>query len=269
MLKDEAVVGLIMATKEDRGFPTHIRAISNGIFAIKRSGENCKARAMGGREQGNSIGATAKVSRLADKVVSERDGWVEEGKREVVKVSEVDVRHENIQVVRPHGLCEVFGVSRFRDSVRLSMDRRRDREEVSSVHNGKEVVAGITAAIITVPTCSRDRDEVIERCNRGAAIRAFLEDQLLRVLLFLLLGSSSKTSSWGSSSSSSTAGSATARSGTGGAASTAGGAAASGTTKRQAEREWVDAKHKGQNRRGSSELPAALTGRSIADLETG
>jgi hypothetical protein len=142
---------------------------------------------MGGREQSNSIRTAAKVSCLADEVVSGRDGWVEEGIREVVEVAEVDVGHEDIQVVRPSRLRKVFSISRFGNSIRLNMGRDRGREEVSSVHNG--MVAGIAAGISTLPTVIRNRDEVLKRRERGTAVRAFLEDQLFRVLLLLLAGS--------------------------------------------------------------------------------
>jgi hypothetical protein len=92
------VVGFVMAPEEDKCLADNERAVLDGIFPIKRGGENAQPPANGRGEQGDSIRPATKISCLENVVVWDGILRVQESISKVVKVAHIDRRHIDIYV---------------------------------------------------------------------------------------------------------------------------------------------------------------------------
>jgi hypothetical protein len=162
VLKEKTVVGFIVAFKKDRDLPTKVWPIVHSILSVLGSGEHRKTSATRGREKINSIRATPQVSSLQDEIVRLWGGRVDESIGEIIKVSKINERHENINVIRPFRLFKVFSI---RDKLLLG----RSWQESIAIRNGNEPIIPIRLSFTITATANS----------------VHLENQFLRVIFFL------------------------------------------------------------------------------------
>jgi hypothetical protein len=115
MFKEEPIVRFFMAFEVNRELTTQEGAIGDRLLPKIRSSKDSDASAARRREQRHTFRPTSKFSSLEDESIGimllRR---VNEGKGKGVKVTEVYIRHVDVDVVRPLGLGQVFFIQRLK-----------------------------------------------------------------------------------------------------------------------------------------------------------
>jgi hypothetical protein len=166
MLEKETIVRFIVSLKENRDISAQIRPIVHSILPMKGSRENRHPSTSGGRVKGNTIRTAAKIGRLKDELIRVGHWRLDKSIGEVVEVAKIDKGHEDINIVRPHGLLQVFSVERVEVRV-WSMQEGLIHWQQKGTVQWNEVIPG--------------------RRSTQTALTAgvLLEDKLLRIIFFL------------------------------------------------------------------------------------
>jgi hypothetical protein len=174
MLREEPVVRFVMSLEEDRDVTSQERAVVDGVLPVDGRREDGNPSATGGWVQGDTIRATTQICCLKDEAVGLLLRRVDEGVGEVVEMSQVDVGHEDVNVVRANRLLEVLRVQ----GLQL---RARSRETIFIIDRDEILIARChQRKRIPSSSCSGRRDLI------AGTGRVVFKNELLGVFFFLI-----------------------------------------------------------------------------------
>jgi hypothetical protein len=173
MLKEESVVGLVMALKEHRNLSAKEWPIVDGTVAVRNRGENSYPGSPGGGEKGHPVRSTAQVGSFQDESVGLLVGGDDEGEGQIIEMPKVDEGHVNIDIIWPDRLFQVLSIKGLKLRVGDGQERISITRELSVPRHHSSI----------------QRDEISTgRWSIVFVRRPIPKNELLRVILFLRAG---------------------------------------------------------------------------------